>query len=132
MASGTMNYTGELVIETCWCGTVHAVPRELADHAKRQRDEGVKQDGIYCPLGHSWIFSGEGKVARLERKLREREDQLTAEIAARRAAEDQLAAAERERKRIAKRTSGGVCPCCNRSFVQLARHMKSQHPEHGQ
>jgi hypothetical protein len=22
------------------------------------------------------------------------------------------------------------CPCCNRTFQQLARHMKAKHPEH--
>jgi hypothetical protein len=25
----------------------------------------------------------------------------------------------------------GVCPCCNRTFQQLARHMKAKHPGYG-
>lgn len=29
-----------------------------------------------------------------------------------------------------KRLAGGVCPCCNRSFVSLAKHMASQHPDY--
>lgn len=132
MPTGTMTYQGELTISTCWCGIVHAVPRELHDYqarCHRDRPESKVPD-IYCPLGHAYIPAGEGKAIKLQRQLDERERQLEAEMAARRAAEDQLAAAEREAKRIAKRTAGGVCPCCNRSFVQLARHMKSQHPEH--
>lgn len=30
--------------------------------------------------------------------------------------------------RITKRAKAGVCPCCNRSFENLRRHMASQHP----
>lgn len=29
-----------------------------------------------------------------------------------------------------KRVGNGVCPCCNRHFGNLERHMHSQHPEH--
>jgi hypothetical protein len=36
---------------------------------------------------------------------------------------------EAELRRIQKRTAAGVCPCCNRTFQQLARHMKTRHPE---
>lgn len=41
-----------------------------------------------------------------------------------------LAEAAREAERLRRRTAAGVCPCCNRSFVQLARHMKTKHPDH--
>lgn len=30
---------------------------------------------------------------------------------------------------IKKRVQGGACPCCNRHFVQLERHMATKHPE---
>lgn len=30
---------------------------------------------------------------------------------------------------FAGRIRNGVCPCCNRSFKDVHRHMKSQHPE---
>lgn len=30
--------------------------------------------------------------------------------------------------RLRKRASAGVCPCCNRTFSQLARHMQTKHP----
>jgi hypothetical protein len=32
--------------------------------------------------------------------------------------------------RIKKRVAAGVCPCCNRSFKDLARHMAGQHPDY--
>lgn len=41
---------------------------------------------------------------------------------------------EREaRKAVEKklnRVSAGTCPCCNRSFKQLAAHMKNKHPDY--
>lgn len=51
-------------------------------------------------------------------------------------AEDEKRAAERkaekalkETKRLKKRAAVGVCPCCSRTVGQLARHMKTKHPE---
>lgn len=44
----------------------------------------------------------------------------------------QLILEENKRKesdRKLKRIHNGVCPCCNRSFVNLQRHMKTKHPE---
>ena len=31
--------------------------------------------------------------------------------------------------RLKNRVASGVCPCCNRTFKQLAAHMSRQHPE---
>lgn len=31
----------------------------------------------------------------------------------------------------AKRSAASACPCCKRTFRQLARHMAAKHPEHG-
>lgn len=31
-----------------------------------------------------------------------------------------------------KRIANGVCPCCNRSFANLERHMAGQHPDYPQ
>jgi hypothetical protein len=28
-----------------------------------------------------------------------------------------------------KRVNAGICPCCNRHFTDLERHMKSKHVE---
>ena len=30
------------------------------------------------------------------------------------------------------RLANGVCPCCNRSFTNLKRHMESKHPEYSE
>lgn len=52
-------------------------------------------------------------------------DQLEAERRAHAATKGQLT---KTRKRVA----GGVCPCCNRSFVNLGRHMAGQHPDYAE
>lgn len=111
----TIKVTENLVTTSCWCGINYAIPAPL-DLVARENGQTV-----YCPLGHQWSYT-EPEIPAMQKKL-------DAAVAARRAAEDQLAAANRERERQATRTKNGVCPCCNRSFVQLARHMKSQHPD---
>src|SRR5690606_15231496 len=65
-----------------------------------------------------------------EQKLREAEaqnvhltDQLRATALEAEAMRVQLL---KERQRFAN----GVCPCCNRSFTNVARHMRTQHPDY--
>lgn len=31
---------------------------------------------------------------------------------------------------LRNRAAAGVCPCCNRTFEQLGRHMTTKHPEY--
>lgn len=31
--------------------------------------------------------------------------------------------------RLKNRAAAGVCPCCNRTFHQLVRHMAAKHPD---
>jgi hypothetical protein len=132
----TLTYTGQLDIVTCWCGIPHAVPTELHDYQLRQHRDG-KTFSIYCPLGHTYIPSGQSRSAQLEEQL-ERERRRAGRLAAER---DQVAAslraqrgattrARNQRDRDRQRIAAGVCPCCNRTFQNLARHMAGQHPEY--
>lgn len=125
----TLNYYGSLTVLTCWCGTRHAVPTELRNHQLRQHNDGRHVDDIYCPLGHTHVPSGESEAAK-ERRRREQAEARNQHLA------DQLGAAERSKSalkgqvtKIKKRVGKGVCPCCNRSFSNVERHMHSQHPE---
>lgn len=126
----TLTYTGELTVLTCWCGIRHAVPAELRRHQLRRHNDGGQVPGIYCPLGHSHCPAGTPDVERereqrqsLEAALRAERDQHDAERRAHAATKGQLT-------KTKKRVAGGVCPCCNRSFVNLARHMAGQHPSY--
>lgn len=82
--------------------------------------------GWHCPKGHSRVWRGkttEQKLADAEARETHLADQL-------RAAVDE---AEKRRQQIIRdrsRYAAGVCPCCNRSFPGLARHMASKHPDY--
>jgi hypothetical protein len=127
--SETLRYSGVLTIVTCWCGTYHAVPAELRQQQERQHANGRDQTGIYCPHGHSHVIAGESEVEKTRRELEASRDRA-AQLAAER---DQAEASARAYKgaatRARKRAGAGVCPCCNRTFKQLAQHMKSKHPD---
>ncbi len=119
-------YTQKITLQevTCKsCGITHAVPQRLL--------EGLQQTGgyYYCPNGHQWGWA-EGEAERLRKQLKV-EQYLHTQCETRLLSmKDQLKATERELHRHKKRVANGVCPCCNRSFVQLQRHMKTQHPDH--
>lgn len=125
----TISYTGQLVVTSCWCGIVVAIPSDLHDYAVRKGTE------VFCPLGHRFVY-GDGENARLKREIeqeRQRAVRLRAEI------DQKRAEIEHQRRRIAatkgaltktkKRIGNGVCPCCNRHFANVERHMKTKHPE---
>lgn len=114
------------------CGIVYAVPDKWI---QRHRDEGT---WFRCPnFQCEWPSQHFAKsLVQKEREARE---------AAEREAEKARAATARERERRMseershrttkghltrnkKRAASGVCPCCNRSFKALARHMKTKHP----
>lgn len=104
------------------CGIEFAMPEHF--RAERQRNGG----GWSCPNGHQRVY----RETDAEKMRRERDRAIQDAARAdeeRRQAELRAAAAEAETRRLKKRASAGVCPCCNRSFVALARHMKTKHPE---
>jgi len=125
----TIEFTDKLVVVTCWCGINHAVPEDLRNHQRRQHDNGQSVTGIYCPLGHSHVPSGEGEAAKLERLLREERERAARIDAEREQAEASARAHKAAATRARNRAKHRVCPCCKRTFKQLAAHMKSKHPD---
>lgn len=97
------------------CGIVFWVP----DAFYRERRGDGK--GWSCPNGHSRVFR-ESDVARLERQLKEEKERHQRTL--QRANE-----AEARETRLKRRVKDGTCPCCKRTFRQLARHMETKHPE---
>lgn len=80
----------------------------------------------YCPNGHPRVWGGDTTEQKLEAeraRASHLEDQLRASIAEGEATRQQLL---RDRHRFAN----GVCPCCQRSFTNVANHMRTQHPEY--
>ena len=115
----TIDYTETLTVTSCWCGINLAIPENLYTYAKRR-----KNHAIYCPLGHDFVFSNtvEEQLADEKRRHAATRDLLHAEERSHRATRGALT---KQRKRAKE----GVCPCCHRTFKQLAAHMKTKHPE---
>ncbi len=98
---------------------------------------------FYCPNGHGQVFkAGESEEDilrrerdRLRQKLSEKDDEIRErrEEAERQrlraeAGERRVSAARGQITKLKRRASNGVCPCCNRTFSDLQRHMHSKHP----
>ena len=111
--------------ETCYkCGVAFGIS---AGHRKYLFETKTE---FFCPSGHAQYYPGETKEEKLLKQLeneRKRTEWAKQEVKnielRRRAAVGQLT-------KVKKRISKGVCPCCNRSFENLQRHMGSKHPDY--
>lgn len=126
----TLTYEGTLTVTSCWCGVRMAIPSSLYREA---RDNG---QSVYCPLGHTFVWS-ETEVDRQRKRAEQAEGNLQrareraqAERDLREDTERRLSAQKGATTRAKRRHAAALCPCCNRSFVQLRRHMENKHPDY--
>lgn len=117
----TLTYTGKLVQTTCYCSIALAVPEDLFGWAKRTGG------GLYCPLGHSFIFK-DSENARLKRDLKWAKDQAAAARARTDQAEASLRATKGHVTRLRRKVLSGECPFCGQHLRDLERHIGRQHP----
>ncbi len=126
---------------TCWkCKIQYGMPEDFYRIAKQM----ARNTTFYCPNGHSAAFTeGETDEDKMRRerdqalqKIAEKDDELRRAWATanqqsefRKTAERAAATARGQVTRIKKRASAGICPCCNRHFTQLERHMHTKHPD---
>lgn len=126
----TLTYTGELIITSCWCGIRVAIPKSLYREARERGHE------VYCPIGHTFVWNEteadrlRAEVERLANQKRWANERLAAERDLRQHTERQLSAQKGATTRAKKRAAAALCPCCNRSFVQLRRHLATKHPDY--
>lgn len=109
------------------CGIPFAMPTTMYDECQRNH-----RQNFYCPNGHSLAFHGKTEAEKLRERLKRVESAHTS-------VRDQLEASERSNAalkgvvtRTKKRVGNGVCPCCSRSFANVARHMANQHPDYAE
>ena len=103
------------------CGCIFGVPGGFT--TQRRKDKKT----FYCPNGHTMSYTESE-----EDKLRRERDRLTQRLAQK---DDEIKDLENRRRaafgqvtKLRKRIGNGVCPCCTRSFANLHRHMKTEHP----
>jgi len=122
--------------QCCQCGEPMAMTE--ATHQTLKRSGAI----FYCTFGHQQVFAtGPTEADKLRREhdrlkqenARLEEYRLAAERAEQAALEHAAAQARRaaaargQVTRLKNRAAAGVCPCCNRTFVNLQRHMASKH-----
>ncbi len=111
-----------LVMKTTECITCGVVTG-LTEGYYDQRVQDHKN--YYCPNGHSQHFVAKSD-ADLLREEKERHERTLARLNAEQQESEKIA---KERDRLKKRVKAGVCPCCKRTFKQLAAHMQQKHPD---
>jgi hypothetical protein len=124
-------------VECCQCSVKFGLAAQTEAELRHS------SHNFYCPYGHQQHFpQGESKEQKLfaqleaERLARQRAEQRVAYQADMRREAEERAEKERRRAngykghatRITKRAKAGVCPCCNRTFENLRRHMDTKHP----
>lgn len=106
------------------CGGIYAIN---ARYHSQKREKGGGWTCPYCKT--SWGFFGKTPVEKAREELEAEKQRHRATLARVNEAE---AVAEKLRKdaaRAKKRAHAGLCPCCNRTFVNLQRHMATKHAE---
>lgn len=122
-----LHTAADLDVVTCWCSIEYAIPRSL--HRTSKEDHSTV---VFCPLGHRWVSKEHEKKAsqnlREELDRERRRHNCTAERL--RHTEAQRRAEKAAKTRLKNRVANGVCPCCKRTFANLAKHMESKHPDY--
>lgn len=137
MAKDTVTTTVAIHITSCAvCGVSFGVPEGYL--------EARRKDGrtIWCPNGHTlgWAETEADRLRKEIASVKGKLDQTQAladswrkdadkQYELRKATERQLSATRGVVTRIKNRVKNGVCPCCNRHFENLQRHMGTKHPD---
>lgn len=128
----TETITTTFHVVACYtCGTKFAINGSMYKRAVTN-----KEGCVYCPAcreGMHWTGKTEDqkRIDELERKLKWEAKNAAYQKHYKEQAERKLSAAKGQMTKLKKRAAAGVCPCCNRTFHNLARHMETKHPEHG-
>jgi hypothetical protein len=118
------------VVYCCTCKMAFAVPEYIRSN---WLDSG---DSFYCPNGHSQHYS-KSNIQKLEKKLaseKKRREWAENDASHAKSQRDRALHCVRAQKaaktKLKKRIHAGVCPCCNRHFVNLERHMNTKHKDY--
>ncbi len=92
----------QVKIWCCSCDIAFSVP------ANWNRERMDDHESFFCPNGHKQSYQGQSEAEKLRDELLARTEELTS---------------------LKNRIANGVCPCCNRTFVNLGRHIGTKHPQ---
>lgn len=133
MAVGYVRYSGTIIVETCCkCGVTFGLTDRFRDeHVENGKD-------FYCPNGHPQHYTtslaaqlkeAQAKAEREREWAKRYADMYHGEQRRHGATERRLAATKGVVTKMKNRAKAGICPCCNRHFEALERHMATKHPD---
>lgn len=119
-----LNFQIELTEINCGeCGGTYAI------NERYRRQKEVKGQGWYCPYCQcSWGYYGNSENELLKKELAEEKLRKARALADANEKGILLDKAVGSLNRLKRRIRAGVCPCCNRTFQNLAAHIKTKHP----
>lgn len=138
-AMATLEIETKIKFTTLECGGCGIIFALTAKHYQELHDN---NGSFFCPNGCNRMFVGETeaeKIKRLEAQLASQKEAAEwYEGAYKRSSRDltdtknSLRAHKAAHTKTKNRIKKGICPCCNRQFVNLQRHMETQHPDYNQ
>lgn len=131
MSIKTVTHTVTIVPHTCGkCGIVFGMESGF------MRDRKDDHETWYCPNGHPRAFIGKSEAERAREeteRMRLRAEQYRNWWQREQREHESTELSRRAYKghvtKIKRRVGKGVCPCCNRTFQNLASHMQKKHPD---
>lgn len=113
------------------CGGVYAIGERFRQECYQQ---GKSWTCPYCKCG--WGYSNDSENEKLKREnqqLQSRVSRLVQSVEYQTKEAEHFRASRNAIKgvvtKIKRRVKHGVCPCCKRTFGDLARHMTTKHPQ---
>lgn len=108
----------------CWvCGTPFAVSENVRDNIREKN---------LCPRGCK-LGLGKSHYQQLQEAADARQREMQAALNqaqhAKLVAEKETKKAIADKRKVERRIAHGVCPCCNKTFNDIANHMVTEHKE---
>lgn len=118
-------------ITCCRCGIRFGMTAQT--HAELKKSSHT----FSCPYGHQQHFplgpTKEDQLRQerdlLQQRLAQKDDEIAWQRRHRESAARSASAYKGQATKLRRRAKAGVCPCCNRHFEQLERHMSVKHPD---
>lgn len=113
-------------LEKVDCPSCNALYALSCDYIDRRRKDGKGWQCPYCSSGTS--FHGNDEISRLKKQISEEQAIKNRLLADANVLRGEVLAAKTAAEKLKKRAANGVCPCCTRTFANVADHIKTKHP----
>lgn len=111
-------------LECSECGVLFAIGSRFMEERRADHET------FYCPNGHTQYYPQKSEAEMLRQQLKWAESSAQSWRDQAETAEHRRRAEKAAKTRLKNRIANGACPCCRRSFTDLARHMATQHPNY--